>query len=68
MVVLYSLWQTMWAAWGPSAIIIRGMPTSGLRILGLGVAHRVVPYQRSAHSGLVSVGHECAGGRGMHEP
>jgi hypothetical protein len=59
LVVSYSLWWT----WGLSAII-RDMPTPGLHSLGLGVVRRVVPCQRSAHLGLVLVGHECVVGRG----
>jgi hypothetical protein len=36
------------------------MPTPGLHSLGLGVARRVVPCQRSMNSGLVPIGHECS--------
>jgi hypothetical protein len=43
-----------------SSAIICAMPTPDLRSLGLDAARRVVPYQRSAHSSLVPVGHECA--------
>jgi hypothetical protein len=60
LVVSYSLW---WAACGLSAII-RAMLTPGLRSIRLDVVRHVVPYQRSAHSGLVLVGHECVVGHG----
>lgn len=41
--VLYFLWRTTWAAWGPSAII-RAIATSDLRSLGLDMARCVVYY------------------------
>jgi hypothetical protein len=62
--VSYSLWWVTRAAWGQSAII-RAIPTPSLRSLGLGVVRRVVPYQRSTHSDLVLVGHECDVGWGV---
>jgi hypothetical protein len=52
---------------GPSAIIC-AMSTPDLRSLGLDAARRVVPYQRDAHSGLVSLGHECAHRSRVREP
>jgi hypothetical protein len=61
--VSYSLWWMVRAAWGPS-VIIRAMSTLGPRSLGLDTVHRVVPCQRFAHSGLVTIGHECTVGRG----
>jgi hypothetical protein len=39
---------TVRAAMVPGVIILAS-PTPGLRCLGLGVAHRVVPRKRSAH-------------------
>jgi hypothetical protein len=52
------------SVWG-SSIIIMGMPTPGLRSLGLGAVHRVAPCQRPTHLGLVPICHECAPGWGM---
>jgi hypothetical protein len=59
--VLYSLWRMAQAAWVPTSIIW-AMLTPGLRSLGLSVVRRVVPYQRSVHSCLVLVVHECVVG------
>jgi hypothetical protein len=56
----YYLQRTARAACDPS-VIIRATSTPGLRSLGLGMACLVVSYERSAHSGLVPIGHECAG-------
>jgi hypothetical protein len=50
-------------AWIPGAII-QAMPTPSLRSLGLDVSRRVVSCHRPSHSGLVTIGHECAVGRG----
>jgi hypothetical protein len=46
----------------PSAIIW-ALPIPGLRSPRLGAAHHVVPYERSAHSSLASIGYECSATR-----
>jgi hypothetical protein len=38
------------------------MPTPGLRSLGLDATRRAARCQRSVHSGLFPIGHECATG------
>jgi hypothetical protein len=50
--LVFTMADDMGAAMVPG-VIIMATPTPGLRSLGLGVARRVVPYGRSAYSGLV---------------
>jgi hypothetical protein len=48
--------------------IISATSTPGFRSMGLGAAHRVVPCERSAHSGIVryAISAPQAEGRGGH--